>query len=344
MGQRFLTPFTLAFLCSLLQLLVAANTSFASSPPASVAEADEKMVGNCAFVGMVDGSSMLASYFGGRKKAMRSALKKASSKGATHIVWSNVGTDATGSSFATGKAYQCNPSAVAIQSPPVDQSPGTNTLSIPEKTLKPQDFYKVANETTVFIEGQDNGSGVIFARANNIYYVLTAKHVVLTNGQYIVATPNGKKYSVDYSQIKKLDKLDLAVIPFVSNGQTYPVARLGNSDQIKQGESVYVSGWPAPAQAITQRTHLITDGRIVGFQKGDTDGYELMYGNSTAPGMSGGPVFDSNGQVVGIHGRAAGNQVSGKVGINLGIPINLFLRLVPETGLSLQKLGLKTGM
>jgi serine protease Do len=124
--------------------------------------------------------------------------------------------------------------------------------------------------------------------------------------------------------------------------QRYPVAPLGNSDQIKQGDSVYVSGWPGTGQAITKRTHLLTDGRIVGLQTGDSDGYELMYGNSTAPGMSGGPVFDKSGRVVGIHGRAAGNQVSGKVGINLGIPINLFLRLGPVAGLDFPKLGLRT--
>jgi serine protease Do len=57
--------------------------------------------------------------------------------------------------------------------------------------------------------------------------------------------------------------------------------------------------------------------------------------------MSGGPVLDSKGLVVGIHGRAAGNKVTGKVGINLGIPVNLFLRLLPETGLNMQKIGLK---
>jgi serine protease Do len=66
-----------------------------------------------------------------------------------------------------------------------------------------------------------------------------------------------------------------------------------------------------------------------------------MYGNSTGPGMSGGPIFNSNGQVVGIHGRAAGNEDIGKVGINLGIPVHLFLRQAPQAGLNLDRLGLR---
>jgi serine protease Do len=57
--------------------------------------------------------------------------------------------------------------------------------------------------------------------------------------------------------------------------------------------------------------------------------------------MSGGPVFDAAGRVIGIHGRAAGNQEIGKTGINLGIPIHLFIRQAPQAGLNLQQLGLR---
>jgi hypothetical protein len=57
--------------------------------------------------------------------------------------------------------------------------------------------------------------------------------------------------------------------------------------------------------------------------------------------MSGGPIFDSTGRVVGIHGRASGNEERGKNGLNLGIPIHLFLRQAPQAGLNLQQIGLK---
>jgi serine protease Do len=202
--------------------------------------------------------------------------------------------------------------------------------------------YQIANETTVLIDGQAPGSGVIIARNGNNYYVLTAKHVVDTQDEYTVVTANGKKYNLDYKLVRKLTSLDLAVVQFTSS-DTLPIARLGNSEQVNQGDSIFVAGWPKVTAAITQPTLQVTDGRVTGRQQGDTAGYELTYSNPTAPGMSGGPVFDANGRVIGIHGRAAGDQEVGKVGINLGIPTHLFLRQAPQAGLNLQELGLQAG-
>jgi tetratricopeptide (TPR) repeat protein len=201
--------------------------------------------------------------------------------------------------------------------------------------------YKIADQTTVLIQGQDSGSGVIISKVGNTYYVLTANHVVATQAQQQIVSPDGsKKYPLDYTHVKKLKNLDLAVVQFTSN-ESYPIAQLGSSEDLSQGDIIFVSGWPAVAQAITKATLQVTDGRISGFQKGDADGYEMLYTNATAPGMSGGPVFDSRGRVIGIHGRAAGNTNSGKVGINLGIPIHLFLQQAPQAGLNLQQLGLR---
>jgi tetratricopeptide (TPR) repeat protein len=199
--------------------------------------------------------------------------------------------------------------------------------------------YKIADQTTVLIQG--SGSGVIISKVGNTYYVLTANHVVETQAQQQIVSPDGsKKYSLDSTHVKKLKNLDLAVVQFTSN-ETYPIAQLGSSEELSQGDIIFVSGWPAVAQAITKATLQVTDGRISGFQKGDADGYEMLYTNATAPGMSGGPVFDSRGRVIGIHGRAAGNTNSGKVGINLGIPIHLFLQQASQAGLNLQQLGLR---
>jgi tetratricopeptide (TPR) repeat protein len=202
--------------------------------------------------------------------------------------------------------------------------------------------YRIANQTTVRIDGQNPGSGVIIARSGHTYYVLTAKHVVATPDEYVIVTASGRKFPIDYKEVKKFTNLDLAVIEFKSK-EDLAVAQLANSEQVGQGDSIFVSGWPAVSQGLTRASHQVTDGRITGFQQGDADGYELTYSNPTGGGMSGGPVFNTNGQVIGIHGRAAGNQEVGKIGINLGIPTHLFLRQASQAGLNLRQLGLQAG-
>ncbi|MFM6410043.1 MAG: hypothetical protein ACKPGT_37485, partial [Microcystis sp.] len=52
-------------------------------------------------------------------------------------------------------------------------------------------------------------------------------------------------------------------------------------------------------------------------------GYELVYTSITFRGMSGGAVLDSQGRVIGIHGRSEGAGVTEiQLGVSLGIPIS----------------------
>jgi S1-C subfamily serine protease len=228
------------------------------------------------------------------------------------------------------------PSAPPVQPSAPPAQPVANTPVA--ASTAPVNVYSIANQTTVRIDGQNPGSGVIIARSGNTYYVLTAKHVVATPDEYNVLTSATNKFKIDYGQVKKFENLDLAVVQFTSN-ENFPVAQLGNSEQMKQGDNIFVSGWPIIDGSFNQQ---VTPGQITGFRTGDANGYELTYSNPTGGGMSGGPVFNAKGQVIGIHGRGGGNQEVGKIGINLGMPIHLFLRQAPQAGLNIQQLGLRT--
>jgi S1-C subfamily serine protease len=236
----------------------------------------------------------------------------------------------------TNKLAQRSPSSNIAKELPIEPP----KPPVIESSTSASNVYKIANKTTILINGKDSGSGVIISRNGNTYYLLTAKHVINFQDRYIAVTFDSKKYPLDYSKIIKLPDIDLAIAQFDSK-ENLSFAQLGDSKNISPGDLIYVSGWPAVDQAITKPSHLVTEGKIAGIQASNQDGYELMYNNATGPGMSGGAIFNNNGQLVGIHGRAAGNAERGKTGINLGIPIHLFLRKAQLAGLNLKGIGLK---
>lgn len=202
------------------------------------------------------------------------------------------------------------------------------------QALNATEVGTIAEAVTVRIDGQNPGSGVIIKRQGNVYTVLTAAHVVATEDGYDVVTPDDQLHELDYSKVKKLPNVDLALVEFTSP-KTYKVADIGDSKAVKAGASIYVSGFPLPTTAITESIWNFSEGKVTANSKRPlADGYALVYSNDTLPGMSGGAVLNSQGKLIAIHGRADAEQsvqktetVYQKTGFNLGIPINTFLNL-----------------
>lgn len=198
-------------------------------------------------------------------------------------------------------------------------------VQLPFSVAVAQNVSTIAEEITVRIDGPKvGGSGVIVKREGNDYTVLTNWHVVDDSGNYVIKTADGKRHRVNSR--RKLPGLDLAVLDF-SSRRRYRVAELGNSENVSRNQSVYVSGWLNPIPGINQRSYQFIEGKITSLlQQPEDGGYALVYSNiGTYRGMSGGPLLNEQGQVVGINGRAAGDSITGPVGLYLGIPISRFL-------------------
>lgn len=214
------------------------------------------------------------------------------------------------------------------------------------RAISASEVAKTAKEITVLIESPSGvGSGVLLKRSGQVYTVATAQHVLASAGQYTIVTPDGKSYSISQEAFKELPGVDLAMFEFKST-ETYSVAKIGDSSKTPEGTPAYISGFPATGLALTESIYNFTEGKITAnANRPLQDGYALVYSNATLPGMSGGPVLNSQGELIGIHGRAAEanvqqSSINADVGIlktefNLGIPINTFLRLAPQIDASL---------
>ncbi len=180
---------------------------------------------------------------------------------------------------------------------------------------------EIAQEITVFMDNCSSGSGVLFEKQGNTYSVLTARHVVREDVDCLVITPDGQRHQAKANKFKRYEGLDLAVVQFESD-KKYQLGELEKSENATIGQIVYVTGAPEPNETIQKRALRVSDGKIISTPPEGTLGYTLVYNNTTKRGMSGGPVLDEQGRVIGIHGR--GDQADGSKE-NYGIPIQKFL-------------------
>ncbi|MDK2461607.1 GUN4 domain-containing protein [Aphanizomenon sp. PH219] len=213
---------------------------------------------------------------------------------------------------------------------------GTTTLALvqyqPVSALTPVQVNDIAKPITVMIGGLDGkGSGVIIAKNGNTYTVLTANHVVKKAGYgiYELITHDGQKYPMESA--RTLGKLDLALVKFTSS-KNYPIAKIADSQTVKEGATVYYAGFPAETTN-QPRNYRFIRADITGRSQ-NQEGYELSYNGSALPGMSGGPVLNEEGLLIAIHGKAEtqsiiiqGVQRTEIVGVQ-GIPTEKFPNLI----------------
>jgi len=213
---------------------------------------------------------------------------------------------------------------------------GTTTLALvqyqPVSALTPVQVNDIAKQITVMIGGLDGkGSGVIIAKDGNTYTVLTANHVVKKAGYgiYELITHDGQKYPMEKSA-QTLGKLDLALVRFTSS-QNYPIAKIADSQTVKEGATVYNSGFPIPSISNSQqRNYFFITAQITSRGRGENLGYDLFFSGSPRPGMSGGPILNDQGEVIGIYGKAEfgrSESALARDGVQ-GIPTEKFTNLI----------------
>lgn len=226
----------------------------------------------------------------------------------------------------------------------------TIIISQPAIAKTPQAVANIAGPLTVQINSSlGDGSGVIIAKNGKTYTVLTVNHVVeKADIKYTVRTSIGKNYpatSVTRLQTAQTDA-DLAVVKF-EGPEEYPVATIADSDQAVIGTQIFVYGYPATGGLFgAEREPELSPGLVTSRPHNRPEGYTLRYQAVTWSGMSGGPVFDSEGRVIGLHGQgefgfaqtSSGEVAPIKTGFNAAVPINTFIAKLTAAGMNKSEL------
>lgn len=167
---------------------------------------------------------------------------------------------------------------------------------------------------------QDIGSGFIISEDG---LIVTNKHVVSDTGiSYKVVTSDNKEY--DVKQISRDPSNDIAILKVEFSGNYTPVV-LGDSTNLQVGQFVIAIG-----TALGEFRNTVTTGVVSGLGRGITagsvfQGYVEQIDNviqtdaAINSGNSGGPLLNSQGQVIGINVAVA----SGAQNIGFAIPVNV---------------------
>ena len=168
-------------------------------------------------------------------------------------------------------------------------------------------------------EAQSLGSGFIISPDG---YVMTNNHVVADADEIVVRLS-------DRSELKaKLigadARTDVALLKV--EGKNLPTVKLGKSDALKVGEWVVAIGSPfgfdhsVTAGIVSAKGRSLPDENYVPFIQTDV---------AINPGNSGGPLFNLNGEVVGINSQIF-TRSGGFMGLSFAIPIDVAMNVVDQ--------------
>jgi serine protease Do len=171
------------------------------------------------------------------------------------------------------------------------------------------------------------GSGVIIDTEG---YILTNEHVISGADKITVKLPDGREFK---AKIKGKDtRSDLAVIKI--DADNLPVAKLGDSDNLKIGQWAVAIGnpfgfvLPNPEPTVTVGVISALHRSLGQIMQGGRDYNDLIQTDAAInPGNSGGPLVNLNGEIVGIN-VAIFSTTGGYQGVGFAIPVNVARRIL----------------
>ncbi|MEO0280085.1 MAG: Do family serine endopeptidase [candidate division WOR-3 bacterium] len=186
-----------------------------------------------------------------------------------------------------------------------------------------KDFFKFQPPREQEYETDILGSGFIFRKNGNKYYIMTNYHVIREVDKIKIILWDKREFDPEEVKIVGKDKLtDIAVLEVESKDEL-TVLKLGNSDEIEIGDWVIAVGNPFGLNG-TVTFGVVSAKHRSGINLPGGEIYQDFIQTDAAinPGNSGGPLINMKGEVIGVN-TAITSPTAGNVGIGFAIPINI---------------------
>lgn len=231
----------------------------------------------------------------------------------------------------TGLVEEVSPAVVNISTTQKIQRhrglpPGMEMPDIPENSPWGDLFRKFFGEEgpQEEFDTQSLGSGFIIDKSG---YVITNNHVIRDAEEIIVRLTDRRELKAKV--IGNDPRSDLALLKIEADD--LPVVRMGDSDKLKVGEWVMAIGSPFGFD------HSVSVGVVSAIGRNlPSENYVPFIQTDVAinPGNSGGPLFNLEGEVVGINSQIY-SRTGGFMGLSFAIPIKMAIdvsKQLKETG------------
>ncbi|MES2000504.1 MAG: Do family serine endopeptidase, partial [Pseudomonadota bacterium] len=170
---------------------------------------------------------------------------------------------------------------------------------------------------------RSGGSGFVISPDG---YIMTNAHVVDGADEVTVKLTDRREFRAKV--IGSDDASDVALIKI--NATNLPTVTIGNPQTLKVGEWVIAIGSPfgfensVTAGIVSAKGRSLPDGNYVPFIQTDV---------AINPGNSGGPLFNMQGQVVGINSQILSGS-GGYMGVSFAIPIDVAMKVADQLKLT----------
>jgi len=193
-----------------------------------------------------------------------------------------------------------------------------------------RDFFKFETPKQREYETDILGSGFIFKREGNKYYIMTNYHVIRDVDKIRIILWDRREFDPNEVKIIGKDRLsDIAVLK-IETKEELTVLPLGNSDELEIGDWVIAVGNPFGLKG-TVTFGVVSAKHRSGINLPSGEIYQDFIQTDAAinPGNSGGPLINMEGEVIGVN-TAITSPTMGNVGIGFAIPINIAKRVAEQ--------------